>query len=167
MHVEHYASPSAGTTSCPVLALSQCIGVVHIEGFCHYFTPRAGTTSCPVLAVHVEGFCHSASPRAGTTSCPVLALSQCIGVVHVEGFCHYFTPRAGTTSCPVLAARHRRRKQGGRGAFAPEKNCLVGSLLTRKCGTDGHVNLTQQLSPCSMGQSGTVALVGFAFEAIF
>ena len=97
----------------------------------------------------------------------LIALSQCIGVVHVEGFCHYFTPRAGTTSCPVLAARHRRRKQGGRGAFAPEKNCLVGSLPPRKCGTDGHVNLTQQLSPCSMGQSGTVALVGFAFEAIF
>jgi len=40
-------------------------------------------------------------------------------------------------------------------------------LPPQKSGTGGHVNYAQQLSPCSMGQSGTVALVGFAFEAIF
>ena len=56
---------------------------------------------------------------------------------------------------------------GQGGGVCPHKNCLVGALPPRKSGTDGHVNLTQQLSPCSMGQSGTVALVGFAFEAIF
>ena len=36
-----------------------------------------------------------------------------------------------------------------------------GGHLSPKRSAAGHVNLTQQLSPCSMGQYGTVALVGF------
>ena len=46
------------------------------------------------------------------------------------------------------------------GGICPHKNDLVGAL-PRQRSAAGHVNLTQQLSPCSMGQHGTVALVGF------
>ena len=49
---------------------------------------------------------------------------------------------------------------GGGEGICPHKNDLVGAL-TPKRSAAGHVNLTQQLSPCSMGQHGTVALVGF------
>ena len=50
-------------------------------------------------------------------------------------------------------------KQGG-GGICPHKNDVVGALPPQRSAA-GHVNLTQQLSPCSMGQHGTVALVGF------
>ena len=48
----------------------------------------------------------------------------------------------------------------GGGDVCPNKNDLVGALPPKRSAA-GHVNLTQQLSPCSMGQRGTVVLVGF------
>ena len=57
----------------------------------------------------------------------------------------------------------RGAEAGGKGGICPHKNYLVGVLPQRKSAavTDGHVNLTQQLSLCSMEQCKTVALVGF------
>ena len=52
------------------------------------------------------------------------------------------------------------RGAGGGGGICPHKHDLVGALPPQRSAA-GHVNLTQQLSPCSMGQHGTVALVGF------
>ena len=67
------------------------------------------------------------------------------------------------TLFPCTIVQHRRRKQGGRGGICRHRNYLVGALPPRKSARvdDGYVNLTQQLSPYSMEQCGTIALVGF------